>query len=251
VKVLKHATTVTSAVRHLGYFAAGAGALFASAALWFPDAVAATASASVPACIANGDYGQVAGIEDPNSSVSDDSRGTFSANHIAAGPTNCQRISSIYVFSPDFSGDFEFGWVLGWSNCSQTSYVHPHLFYWAHTQSGTSTCKVWSSPTPTEGNDDAMRVSDTNANTYWGSYFLGNALQPNGVNMDFSRGWSIVGMERGASSDSGYAKWSELQEYHDGNGWSYWDVPTAWSVNPRDPNYSFIKIDYRTAKSDN
>ena len=54
-------------------------------------------------------------------------------------------------------------------------------------------------------------------------------------------------MERGASSDSGYARWNNLEEYHDGNGWSNWEDATKLVDN--DPDYYHNRINAYTVAS--
>jgi hypothetical protein len=243
--------TVKHAAIHVGVFGLGVVGTLGVAVAANPSALAAEEPveiADVPACVANGDYGQVGAAEDPSNTTSDDIRGTRASVRIGNGPTPCQRISSIYVQSPTGGGLFEFGWVIGYSNCSNQTYSHPHLFYWSIQRStGASQCRVWTSPTPTEAQYDTLQVSDTNANSYWGSYFNGGNLQPNGINMDFARGWSTVAMERGGTNDDGYARWNELSEYHDGNGWSYWDNGTQ--VVDNDPAYHLEMLNVHSARS--
>lgn len=89
-----------------------------------------------------------------------------------------------------------------------------------------------------------FRVSDTNANTYWGSYFRGDELQPNGVNMDFARGFSGAAMERGHGKDAGFTRWNKLNEYHDSNGWTRWDNATLG--NDADPKFEWNRINAYT-----
>jgi hypothetical protein len=237
-------------VRQAAWFTSGAAAV--GAAITFglltgsaPQASAqgnAHANAAVPGCVANGDYGTIAGVEDPSDSTSDDIRGTRSDVQTPAGPTSCQRISSVYVQTAA-GGGFEFGWVIGYSNCSGSTYAHPHLFYWGQYANGTHTCGMLS-PVPSEGTTHSMRVSDTDGNTYWGAYYQGTQLQPNGVNMDFAKGFSIVAMERGGSNDSGAARWNNLEEYHDGNAWTNWD--NASNGGDYDPAYHFNRVNAYT-----
>lgn len=197
------------------------------------------ADAAPPACIADGDYGQIGAIEDPGASVSNNSRGTISSMLVASGPTPCQRISSIYVQTAQ-GGSFEFGWVIGYSNCTDRTYSAPTMFCWARNNDGSRRCGVWGARPLAQGQWDTFRVSDTDANTYWGSYINGESLQPAGVNMDFSQGYSITAMERGASTDSGRARWHNLSEYHDGNGWSSWD--NAALGRDADPDYFLQRL---------
>lgn len=200
-----------------------------------------TATAAAPRCIQNGDEGAIATVEDLGGSASDNSRATRSKMFVGRGPTPCQRITSLYVYSPTFNGGFEFGWVIGYSNCSGVTYRRPTLFYWAYLNTGERKgCHVWGGRHPKGGRYYRFRVSDINANTYWGSYYRGNALQPHGVNMDFARGWSGAAMERGGRRDHGQTRWNLLNEYHDGNRWSRWD--DADLAADRDPRYRWRRI---------
>jgi hypothetical protein len=134
--------------------------------------------------------------------------------------------------------------VVGWSNCTRKYYQNPTLFYVSRTDSGLSRCHVWEDRHPRSGQYDYFRVSDLNANSYWGSYFNQEELQPNGIDMDFSRGFNGIGTERGHSNDSCYARWSDLQEYHDSNGWTTWNDPSP-GVD-RDPDCYRDVIDINT-----
>ncbi len=223
------------------WFSAGVISAIGAAAVLIPMT---SETASAVACPPPVDYGQTGAQEAPNDSTSDDIRGTRANVKAATGPTNCQRISSITNFSPSFNGAFEMGMVIGYSHVSGSTYAHPHIFNFAIEASTGDVAikKVWTSPLPTEGTFETLQVSDTNANTYWGCYFNGAQLQPNGVNMDFARGWSVVSMERGWSSDSGYGRWEEIREYHDGNGWTYWDNATAITAGDTDPGYDMVVV---------
>lgn len=195
-----------------------------------------------------GDYGQVLGIEQPGQSFSDNSRGTRSSMKINKGAW-CQRVSSISIYRSGGGGYFEFGYVIGYSTCSGytgTFRSKPTLFYWSVTNAGRVRCKVWGQKHPIPGQYDRFQVSDVNANTYWGSYWKGNALQPNGVSMDFADGLNLINMERGHIKDSGNARFNSLTEYHDGNGWSRFDNLRRDSDS--DPDYHLDVVDEHTGR---
>ncbi|MFT4080993.1 MAG: hypothetical protein QM638_00255 [Nocardioides sp.] len=204
------------------------------------------------ACVNDGDYGQNVGVEQPNQTYSDDSRGTRSQVWVAAGAA-CQRISSVYVRSSNLTGSFEFGYLIGYSNCSPYRnhfYTEPTLFFWAINSDGSLvSCGVFSDRHPTSKQYDAFRVSDTNGNTYWGSYFNGNELQSSGVDMNFSKGYNWVATERGAAADDGYTRFNNLAEYHDSNGWTSWD--NAVGRYDTDPDYDVSTPDANTVIVDN
>lgn len=207
-----------------------------------------SALVAAPECLTPGDYGQIGTAEDLDNPTSDDARGTIAEVWVSGGAA-CQRISSIYVKSPSWNGSFEFGWVLGYSGCNGQTYSAPRLFWWAtQATSAVTSCGVWAnSNLPEQSQSDIFRVSDTNANTFWGSYFNGVSLQPNGVDMDFARGWSTAAMERGSATDGGFAQWDSLREYHDANGWTNWDDANQWVDH--DPDYHFARLAANSAAS--
>ncbi len=51
-------------------------------------------------------------------------------------------------------------------------------------------------------------------------------------------------MERGASGDSGYARYEELNEYHDSNAWTRWDDLTL--DGDFDPAYHLNRVNAYT-----
>lgn len=178
------------------------------------------------------DYGQIWADED-DGSTSDDLRGIRSDVYIVTG-AQCQRISSVTVQSPSRNGEFEFGFIRGWwgpSACDGVDHDHfytqPTLFD-VQIQDGSGyDCKFWPNKHPTEEQYDLFRSSDINGNSYWGCYWDGEELQPNGVDMDFSRGHGVVNMERGSPNDGGHAEFLDIEEYHDGNGWTYIESPSV------------------------
>lgn len=211
-----------------------ASALSATAVL----TMAGPAQAATPSCVADGDYGQVGGKEDATLSTGPFSRGVRSKMY-AGGTATCQRISSIYIQAPNQNGFVEFGWVLGWSNCSSTTNAVPRLFYWVRNQhTGVEHCGVLSGTNPTPGTSAIYRIEDTDANTQWKALYNGAGVQ-SGIDVDFARGWPLVAMERGASSESGYALWDELFEFHDSNGWTQWDHPSVFVDS--DPTYEYTQ----------
>ena len=198
----------------------------------------------------NGDYGGIGAIEDPSPSYSNESRGTR-ADVLVGSSAWCQRINSVYVVSASGQGSFEFGWLIGYSRCSGytgTFYTQPTLFYWSTTDGGLTRCQVWGTKHPAGGQYDSFRVSDINANTYWGSFWDGAELQPDGINMDFSRGFNQVAMERGHHDDICTSYFNELNEYHDGNGWTRWDGLTSSAAADQDPACHFSKVNNYTGR---
>ena len=144
---------------------------------------------------------------------------------VPEGDAQCQRINSLYVQTTQ-GGYFEFGWVIGWSNCAgfRNQFYHEATpFAWWTNNSGATGCRVFENRNPDGDQYHNFRVSDLNSNTYWGSWLNGSELQPSGVNLDFSQGLGAVGMERGDAGDNGYTRFLNLTEYHDGNQWSQWD----------------------------
>jgi hypothetical protein len=162
---------------------------------------------------------------------------------------HCQHISSIYVRNG--FGGFEFGYVVGYSNCPGyrgTFYVNPKPFFWAvDSGGGFAGCRVWTGRSLDQGTFQDFRSSDINADYYWGSWLNGEELQPNGVLMDFSRGKNGFGMERGNPGDDGYSRFNELNEYHDGNGWTRFDDLRLLVDN--DPKYMLDVINDYTART--
>lgn len=196
------------------------------------------------------DYGQIDAMEEDGYNTT--MRGVRAHMYASKG-AHCQRVSSIAVEGAG-GGTFEFGWLRGWwgpSSCQGVDhdhyYSHPTLFNVRVTNAGHYSCRFWAHRHPSDGSFDTYRASDANANTYWGCRFNGISLQPHGVNMDFSEGTGVVNMERGNQHDGGYADWTRISEYHDGNGWSYFDnVRKYYDI---DPDYHFHRIDGHHAKS--
>lgn len=148
--------------------------------------------------------------------------------------TQCQRINSVYVQTVQ-GGSFEFGWVIGWSSCTDEYYHEATAFAWWVQNTGARGCRVFARK-PTGGQHHNFRSSDLNSNSYWGGWLNGDELQPNGVNMDFTQGIGAIGMERGDDADSGYTHFRNMDENHDSNGWTQW--------NDLSPNLDFDP-DYR------
>ena len=194
------------------------------------------ADAAAPACVADGDYGQVGGIEDASYVTGSYSRGTRSKMY-AGGTTPCQRISSIYVLSPNGTGWVELGWISGYSNCTGTTNSVPRLFYWEHDErAGMTRCQVVSSITPTPGGSATYTVENPDGDQKWDLLYSGTAVL-RGLQSDFTRGWSTVAMERGASTDSGYAVWDLLYGNHGTTGWASWNHPSAFVDD--DPGFRY------------
>jgi len=198
--------------------------------------LAAPAGAVSTCATTSSDYGAVGGKEDATLPTGEWSRGTRSKMY-TGGTATCQRISSIYIQSPTRKGFVEFGWVVGLSKCTGTTNTVPRLFYWVmNERTGIDHCKLFSTINPTPGQSAVYRISDTNGTTTWNAVYNNTTVQ-SGIDVDFGRGWPLVGMERGSSTDSGYALWDELFEYHDDNGWTSWDHPSQFLDT--DPTYNY------------
>ena len=115
---------------------------------------------------------------------------------LAVQDVECQRISTIYVASPTGNGFFEFGYVLGWSTCDWSLHSTPTVFSAWKANNGSSACTMFNY-NPIVQQWDTYRASDVNGNTYWGGYFNGIELQPQGVNLDFNQGSGGINVERG------------------------------------------------------
>lgn len=218
--------------------AAAAGFAITTAAVYaiVPGSLIAPAEAAAPASCLNPEYGNLLSVEDVYATQSDDSRGTRSNVWIVDG-AQCQRISSIYI-QPPAGGGYEFGYLVGYSSCAGYTgkfYSEPVLFFTSFTSNGQKQCAVWQHRDVVPGQYDYLRASDVDGNTYWGGYFNGFEMQPNGVNLDFAKGFNYAGAEQGDANDNGFARFNDLDEYHDGNGWSNWDdfqVDSFASSNP-------------------
>lgn len=158
---------------------------------------------------------------------------------LPAGGQECQRISSIYIYSPDRAGFIEFGWVIGWSTCSgmYANYARP---FWVSQKrtTGARTCSMFSDPPNLpEGTYQQFRLSDTNANGHWNMHYNGSHLG-NDADLDFAFGWNYLGRERGEPEDSGYARWQSIEEYKYSDGWTRWDDGTCLTALDNDPGYN-------------
>lgn len=202
------------------------GAVFAVATTWVlaPSSLITPAHADLPqSCLdahtgGDDDYGQIQ-AEERDGTTANDLRGLRSDVWVASG-AECQRVSSVYVFSPTHNGFYEFGYVVGWSTCSGNHYSNATVFSVWKPNSGSGDCTVWGGTHPSSGVFHHFRGSDVNANTHWGGYLDGTAFQPDGVDLDFARGFGGVNTERGHPDDSGFAEFDNIEEYHDGNGWT-------------------------------
>lgn len=195
----------------------------------------------------NGDYASMVDIEDPTSSVSDNSRGTRTQESIVDG-TWCQHVSSIYI-QTIAGGGVEVGYLIGWSSCpgyTNTWYAQPTVFYYAFKNSDTGhahpICKVFASKNPSPGSFPTFEVSDTNHDGIWDPKFNGVKLES--VNLDFSSGLNVESIERGACKDSGYASYPQGEEYHDGNFWSIFDNLAENRDDDDDWDWSFPQVNF-------
>ena len=189
----------------------------------------------------NGDYAFKGGVETASVTQLDNS-GTRGDLYVPSGGVSCQHISSIYVGRAQ--GWAEFGWIRGWSSCTtggadDVKYDRPTLFRWMRNTTGQgSTCRVFASRQPVSG-WHSFRISDANENTYWGPFFDGEELEPNGIPLDFATGGSYLDMERGNSADPGSAQWRALTEHRNG-AWSNWDSHSTHSGNHGPGSYQIL-----------
>lgn len=185
-------------------------------------------------------------VEDPGGPDYTTSSGTMADMWVPAGPTTCQRVSSIYVTTGLSRGFFEFGVILGYSACNGVTYTVPRLFYWATNSSGQRKCGILPGQLA-ERQYDTFRASDLNRNTVWGGWLNGVELQPDGVDLDFSAGFSSVARER-QLVDNGFAKWTNLKEWHPTNSWTLWDDGTCLAES--DPDYYCHKLSVSSVAAD-
>lgn len=231
LKLRMHVASIGSFLLGVGLFLAGVGVVAPQSLL--PSAEAGQSIA----CIDDGDYGWLATMEDRFGPYYDNSHGTRASVYVGAAPTDCQRISSLYVGAQGGGGFIEFGWVLGWSNCTRAFYNLPHPFYWRQDQTtGEWSCGVFGSITIPDATYQDFQVSDTNENTLWNLIYNGSYLDKD-PDTDFVQGSNLTGMERGAAQDSGYARWRWLDEHHTTNSWTRWD--NAVLREDADPDYHY------------
>ncbi|MCW2845161.1 MAG: hypothetical protein JWN22_3077 [Nocardioides sp.] len=100
--------------------------------------------------------------------TSDDIRGARTEMYVGSGPTSCQKISSIYVYSPSFKGAFEFGYVM-LQQLRQPNPCQAHAVQRPPYDPGRPDVQVWSGRHPSELTYQKSRVSDKDHNTYWGT----------------------------------------------------------------------------------
>lgn len=209
-------------------FVAGAVLTFVAVAvvapglLWNPAASFAIGACQNP----NGhDYGTTQLQEDLFGPAYTAARGTRADLWVPLGNTSCQRIASVYVGDHHSYSIAEFGWVRGYFECTENTYSQPQLFYNYHYANNHRICNAILG-NPAGGQYDSFRVSDTDGNSRWGAWWNGSERQPNGVLLEFNQGISYAATERSVASDNCYARWLDLEEYHDGNAWSPWDSLT-------------------------
>jgi hypothetical protein len=196
------------------------------------------AGAVTNACL-NTEAGRINAVQ--RDSYTYKARGTrASVGIIAPSGVSCQHIGSVFVFAG--SGFFEFGYVIGYSNCSGHRgkfFKEPTLFWWAVNSRGQYVgCNVWETLHPLPGTMREFRASDLDANRYWGAWYIGKELMPSGVKLDFTEGANAAGMERGDANDNGYQRFESLSEWHPGSPgdhWSGWDNITQ--NRDIDPSY--------------
>ena len=202
-----------------------------------------------PDCLLT-EAGSVSGVQ-----VDDNpSRGTRGDVRVVANDNvHCQHVNSVFAWNGN--GGFEFGYVVGYSNCAgyrNTFYSAPRPFWWAYnSQGGYVGCGVFTGRSLAQAQFDTFRASDTNGNGEWGSWINGIELQPGGILLDFSTAANGFGMERGNGGDEGYSRFEDLSEYHVSNGWTHWDdLRLNGPTGDSDPDYNLNEINNFTATID-
>jgi hypothetical protein len=208
------------------------------------------AQAAAPASCLNTEEGAISGKQ--VDSYSWTSRGTRADVRVVGNSdVVCQHISSLFVWNGN--GGAEFGYVIGYSNCAGytgTFRSNAKPFIYVRTASGTQHgCKVFTGRNLPQQTYQSMRISDKNADYRWGPWLNGEELLPGsqGYVLDFNQGMNGFGMERGNPPDPGYSRNNNLEEYHDGNGWSPWDDLRKNSAS--DPDYKFKEWNTTTGGS--
>lgn len=133
----------------------------------------------------------------------------------------------------------------GW-RADDVKYSRPTLFRWAELSTGAVVgCRVFTNRQPASG-WHTFRLSDANQNSYWGPYFNGVELEPNGVLLDFTAGTSYVNMERGNANDPGTAEWTALGVYRNG-GFVPWAGHQRLAGNFGPGSYNMPAVDHGKA----
>lgn len=118
--------------------------------------------------------GAQVGGADTNGGLNNTQNGIRGSVYFASGSgTPCNRVASLTTLGPlDRSGDrqfYEFGWVIGYSNCNEHYYSSPRMFVWWNLHGAGPHCEVLPySPTP--GERHHLRGADTNQDGLWSGY---------------------------------------------------------------------------------
>jgi hypothetical protein len=231
---------------YIGFF--GAGVMLAGFPLGVGLLTGASATDSAPpGCPRNPDYGDTGGQETLQTVAHHwESRATRSDVWIADDGANCQRISSIYVVSLNGVSTFEFGYVVGWSNCDDYFHPLPTLFYWSQVTATTYSCGTY--PThPTGGQYDQFTAAGLAGGATFRGYYEGTDYT-GGIPTTFAEGADWIGQERSFSSDACYARFGNLEEWHSTFGWSAFDKLQPLPVSYDDPICDLDLIDADTGE---
>ncbi|NYD42693.1 hypothetical protein [Nocardioides panaciterrulae] len=138
------------------------------------------------------------------------------------------------MLSTDKLSDAEVGIFIGWNACDASDthfYINPTVFRQGHSEGGVAQCTAFTTYHPDDDTFDTYSVSDVNtANTY---QFFWNGTSLGTHSYDFTQGYNAVGTER-KSDDPGKAKFHDLNEFHEGNGWTVWNTLSLYSDNDSD-----------------
>ncbi len=181
------------------------------------------------------DYGQFTVTE-----AGTDGDGTRADVWFTGSNMQCQKISTLGVYSPTGNGFWEFGWILGWwGPSSGDRYLVPTMFAVGHNSTGASVYEhVWTGRTPTPGKFHNVRASDLNENTYWGGFVDGDGGFDPAANMDFANGSPYVNWERGHPDDEpAGGEFKSIEEHTGSPGNEIWNYTDSLSGAGDDPEY--------------
>lgn len=102
-------------------------------------------------------------------------------------------------------------------------------------------CTAFTDYHPTDNTYDTYSVSDVNTANSWQFFWNGTSLGTKSY--DFTQGYNVIGTER-KTGDGGRAKFHDLKEYHDGNGWTVWNTLSLYKDN--DPGWKLDIVDGHT-----
>lgn len=197
------------------------------------------------------DYGSMSLQEENGGSTQTTLSGVRADVLVGADAVPCGRINSVYVASPNFNNLMEFGWAKGWLSChgnpgSYTQYGNAIPFA-VGVEPGPNGdhCRHFSGVHPSPGNFHTFRASDSDENSFWGSWLDGNEMQPDGWSLQFTQGVGGINAERQNPQDNGFAHFDQIEENINGT-WSITnDLGDRYDT---DPDYHFNYVNQHHVK---